>query len=109
MPNGDQRDPYSGASAATVAPTQTRPLTFWDLLPATPHGQPFVPMIPPRDQFDPWNSSAIRGAPVAPGGQLAGADRAMPPGFLGLALGQSGSGGVTAEAAILSPMVTSGG
>jgi hypothetical protein len=92
--------PSSDSASATSAPPQTRPLTFWDLLPATPHAQPFVPTMPPTRQLDPWLTPAIRPAPVTAGAQafFPGADRATPPGFLGLALGQSALGGEPSSA-----------
>jgi hypothetical protein len=92
--------PNSDSASVTSAPPQTRPLTFWDLLPATPHAQPFVPTMPPTRQLDPWLTPAIRPAPVTAGAQafFPGADRATPPGFLGLALGQSALGGEPSSA-----------
>jgi hypothetical protein len=69
-------------------PVRQPPATFWDPLPATPRGQPFVPTMPPTDQLDPWASTAAPDTRAF----FSGADRATDPGFLGPALGQSASG-----------------
>jgi hypothetical protein len=92
--------PSSAGASAMAAPTQ-KPLTFWDLLPATPHGQPFVPMMPSTRQPDPWVTPAIRATSVTPSAQLSpsDADRSTSnSGILGPVLGQSASGGDQASA-----------
>ena len=93
--------PDSAGASAAAAPTQ-KPLTFWDLLPATPHGQRFVPMMPPTRQPDPWVTPAIRATPVTPGAQAFFPDADGAPsnsGILGPVFGQAAFGGEQAPAA----------
>ncbi len=48
-------------------PTRPLPMTFWALRPPTPHGQPFVPVVPTSDQLDRYAEPLVKSRPVTPG------------------------------------------
>jgi len=70
-----------GALDTAAASQQRSPATFWNLLPPTPHGAPFVPVVPTTDQLDHYFPPITPAPPVTPGAQHffadAGAGQAM--------------------------------
>ena len=94
-----------GAAAAMQPPA-----SFWDLLPATPHGQPFVPVVPTPDQLDHYFPPLGAARPVTPGAQVffPGADQASDSrGILGLlppavapAVGEASEGAIASRLAM---------